>query len=106
MVQTFDANADQAQAHLLRRGELEWVTRGTYLGHQRSYLWLQIDDVLLPNHGWDPDAHAIDRDLGATIRMTPEDATHAADWARARGLRLDLVTNGARERAPRACSRP
>jgi hypothetical protein len=33
MVQTFDANADladQAQAHLLRRGQPEWVTRGTY----------------------------------------------------------------------------
>jgi hypothetical protein len=49
--QTFDANADQAQAHLLRRGQLEWVTRGTYLGHQRSYLLLQIDDVLLPTPG-------------------------------------------------------
>lgn len=29
------------------------------------------------------------------IRMTPEDATHAAAWARARGLRLDLVSNRA-----------
>jgi hypothetical protein len=71
------------------------VTRGGYLGHRRSYLSLQIDDVLLGNHGWDPAADAVDRNPGAMIRMTPEDATHAADWARARGLRLDLVSNGA-----------
>ena len=80
------------------------MTRGTYLGHQRSYLLLKIDNVVLPTPGWDPDAHAIDRDLGAMIRMTPEDATHGL--GRARGLRVDLVTNGARERAPPACSRP
>ena len=95
MVQTFDANAGQPQAHLLRPGQLAWVTRGGYLGHRRSYLSLQIDDVLLGNHGWDPAAHAVDRNPGAMVRMTAKDATHAADWARARGLRLGLVSNGA-----------
>jgi hypothetical protein len=95
MVQTFDANAGQPQAHLLRPGQLAWLTRGAYLGHRRSYLSLQIDDVLLGNHRWDPAAHAVDRDPGAIIRMTSQDATHAADWARARRLRLDLVSNGA-----------
>ena len=95
MVQTFDANAGQPQAHLLRPGQLAWVTLGRYLGHRRSYLSLQIAHVLLGNHGWDPAAHAVDRNLGAMIRMTANDATHAADWARARGLRLDLVSKGA-----------
>jgi len=95
MVQTFDANAAQMQAHLLRRGQLAWVTRGRYLGHQRHYLSLQIDDVLLPNHRWDPVSHAIDADASAMIRITPDDVTHAARWSRSRGLRLDLVCNGA-----------
>jgi hypothetical protein len=42
MVQTFDANAGQTQAYLLRGGQLGWLTRGRYLGHQRNYLSLQI----------------------------------------------------------------
>lgn len=51
MVQTFDASAGQPQAHLLRPGQLAWVTRGGYLGHRGRYLSLQIDDVVLGNHG-------------------------------------------------------
>ena len=95
MVQTFDANAGQIQAHLLRRGQLAWLTRGRYLGHERSYLPLQIDDVLLPNHGWNTGSKAIDVTRGALIRMTADDAHHAARWSRSRGVRLDLVCNGA-----------
>ena len=95
MVQTFDANPGQIQAHLLRRGQLSWLTRGRYLGHDRSYLPLQVDDVLLPNHGWDAACKTIDMTPGAMIRMTPDDADHAARWSRSRGLRLDLVCNGA-----------
>jgi hypothetical protein len=95
MVQSFDANAGQIQAHLLRRGQLAWLTRGRYLGHERSYLPLQIDDVLLPNHGWNAASKTVDVASGAMIRMTADDAHHAARWSRSRGLRLDLVCNGA-----------
>jgi hypothetical protein len=95
MVQTFDANAGQIQAQLLRRGQLEWLTRGRYLGHDRSYLPLHVDDVLLPNHGWDATAQTIDVTPDAMIRMTADDADHAAHWSRSRRLRLDLVCNGA-----------
>jgi hypothetical protein len=95
MVQTFDANAAQVQGQLLRRGQLAWLTRGRYLGHDRSYLPLQVDDVLLPNHGWNAASKTIDVTPGAMIRMTADDAHHAAVWSRARGLRLDLVCNGA-----------
>jgi hypothetical protein len=95
MVQTFDANPGQIQAHLLRRGQLAWLTRGRYLGHERNYLPLQIDDVLLPNHGWNPASKTIDVTPGAMIRMTADDAHHAAQWSRERGVRLDLVCNGA-----------
>jgi hypothetical protein len=95
MVQTFDANAGQIQAHLLRRDQLAWLTRGRYLGHERNYLPLQVDDVLLPNHGWNAASKTIDLTPRAMIRMTADDADHAARWSRSRGLRLDLVCNGA-----------
>ena len=95
MVQTFDANAGQIQAQLLRRGQLAWLTRGGYLGHERNYLPLQVDDVLLPNHGWNAATKTIDVTAGAMIRMTADDAHHAARWSQSCGLRLDLVCNGA-----------
>src|SRR3984957_15842816 len=82
MVQTFDANVGQIQAHLLRRGQLAWLTRGRDLGHERNYLPLQIDDVLLPNHGWNATSKTIDVTRGAMIRMTADDADHAAHWSR------------------------
>jgi hypothetical protein len=56
---------------------------------------LQIDDVLLPNHGWDAASHTIDMDPKAMIRMTPDDAARAARWSRSRDLRIYLVCNGA-----------
>jgi len=94
MVQTFAANAGQTQSQLLRHGQLAWVTRGRYLGYERNYMPLHIDDVLLPNHSWNVTRHATDRHTGALIRMTAGDAAHAADFARSRGLRLDLACNG------------
>jgi peptidoglycan/xylan/chitin deacetylase (PgdA/CDA1 family) len=94
MVQLFDANPAQTHGQVLRRGQLAWLTRGTYLGFERNYLPIQIDDVLLPNHSWDVEAHETDLSPEASIRMTAEDATRAANWSRARGLRLDLACNG------------
>ena len=85
----------KSRRQLLRRGQLAWLTRGRYLGHDRSYLPLQVDDVLLPNHGWNAASKTIDVTPGAMIRMTADDADHAARWSRSRGLRLDLVCNGA-----------
>ena len=95
MVQTFDANSGQVHGQLLRQGQLSWLTQGAYLGFQRNYLTLQVDDVLLPNHRWDPERHTTDRGTARTVRMTAEDAVRTANWSRARGLRLDLACNGA-----------
>ena len=33
---------------------LNWVTRGVFLGYQRSYLELDVDDVFLGDDKWDP----------------------------------------------------
>jgi hypothetical protein len=98
MVQMFDANVAQTQGQLLRSGQLAWLTRGTYVGLHRNYLSLHIDDVLLPNYVWNMDTHQSDLSPQAAIRMTAEDARRAASWSRSRGLRLDLVCNGAGSR--------
>jgi hypothetical protein len=95
MVQTFDANFAQAQGQLLRSGQLAWLTGGTYIGFERNYLSIQIDDVLARNHSWSVDKHESDRRPGSSLRMTAGDARHAAGWVRSRGVRLDLAYNGA-----------
>lgn len=94
MVQTFDGNQFQLHSWLLRHGELEWVTRGTFLGLQRNYLELQVDDVFLPDDSWDATTHTTNYDPAAAIRMTPADVTYLSNWSRANGIRLDMVFNG------------
>jgi hypothetical protein len=92
MVQTFDANSTQMHGHLLRQGLLAWLTREVHVGYQRNYLTVHVDDVLLPNHGWDPERHATGTGI---LRMTAKDASCAARWSREQGIRLDLACNGA-----------
>ncbi|MFL5864071.1 MAG: hypothetical protein ACJ780_25420 [Solirubrobacteraceae bacterium] len=94
MVALFAVNAAQGHAQLLRPGLLRWLTRGTYLGYERVYLPLHIDDVLLANGAWDTSRHGTDVSADACRRMAPADAAHAADWSRSRALQLDLVCNG------------
>ncbi|MGO9886041.1 MAG: hypothetical protein ACLPV4_23855, partial [Solirubrobacteraceae bacterium] len=52
MIQLFSANSAQVQGQLLLRGQIAWLTGGAYVGFDRNYLSVQIDDVLLPNHSW------------------------------------------------------
>ena len=95
MVQTFATNPLQSHTHLLRPGQLMWLTRGVHLGLERHYLSLHVDDVLLANPSWNVATHTSDHDPRTSIRMSAGDAAHSARWSRARGLRLDLVCNGA-----------
>jgi hypothetical protein len=94
LVQTVDGNQFQIHSELLRHGELGWVTRGTYLGDQRNYLEMQIDDVFLPDDIWDPTAHVTNYTPEAAVRMTPADVARAVAWSQSTGLRLDMVYNG------------
>ena len=41
---------------------LNWVTRGVFLGYQRNYLELQVDDLFLGDDAWDPATHTTDYD--------------------------------------------
>ncbi|MEA2148972.1 MAG: hypothetical protein QOD69_802 [Solirubrobacteraceae bacterium] len=91
MVCTVDGNAGMIHVQLLRHGMLRWVTRGVFLGQERHYLGLQVDDVFLSDDSWDP---AAARTVPGEIRMRPADVEAAVRWSRARGVRLDLGFNG------------
>jgi heparan sulfate-N-deacetylase len=52
MVVTVDSNENQLHAQILRHGMLSWVTRGVFLGYQRNYYEMQVDDVFLPDARW------------------------------------------------------
>ena len=77
MVMTVASNENQSQAQLLRHGELNWVTRGVFLGYQRNYLELQVDDLFLGDDAWDPTTHTTNYDPAAASRMTPADLAQA-----------------------------
>jgi hypothetical protein len=94
MVMTVASNENQSQAPLLRHGELNWVTRGVFLGYQRNYLELQVDDLFLGDDAWDPATHTTDYDPAKASRMTPADVAQAAAWSKARGVRIDFAFNG------------
>jgi hypothetical protein len=91
MVCTVDGNPAMIHVQLLRHGMLRWVTRGVYLGHQRHYLGLQVDDVFLSDDSWDPESA---RTVPVQIRMQREDVEAAVRWSRKRGMRLDMTFNG------------
>jgi hypothetical protein len=91
MVSTFDSNQYQLQNQLLRHGMLTWVTRGVYLGTERNYLTMHVDDVFLSSDRWDPNTHA--EDTVKTIRMTANEVYRTALWSAVNGFRLDMLFN-------------
>jgi len=94
MVMTVASNQNQSQAQLLRHGMLNWVTRGVFLGYQRNYLELQVDDLFLGDDAWDPATHTTNYDPAAASRMTPADVAQAVAWSKSRGVRIDFAFNG------------
>jgi IPT/TIG domain len=94
LVQTFDGNGGQLQSEMLRHGELNWVTRGVYLGDQRNYLAVNIDDVFLSDDSWSAATHTTDYNPADAIRMTPTDVDRAATWSKQNGITLGMLFNG------------
>jgi hypothetical protein len=94
MVMTVASNENQSHAQLLRHGLLNWVTRGVFLGYQRNYLELQVDDLFLGDDAWDPAAHATSYDPATASRMTTADLAQARAWSQTHGVRLDFAFNG------------
>ncbi|HEY6762193.1 MAG TPA: hypothetical protein VI318_22025 [Baekduia sp.] len=94
MVSTVAGNENQSDVQLLRHGELNWVTRGVFLGFQRNYLELQVDDLFLGDDAWDPTTHSTSFDPATASRMTPTDVTRAVQWSKDHGIRIDFAYNG------------
>ena len=116
MVSTVDNNQFQIHNNLLRHGMLNWVTRGYFLGHQRNYFEIQIDDIFLPDDRWSmtenktaidgptsaPDEYQCTTDptvptlpaCPPLIRMLPTDVDRAIAWQTANRLVMDMTFNG------------
>ena len=93
MVMTLASNQYQSHNQALRHGMLNWATRGVFLGYQRSYLELDVDDVFLGDDKWDATANVTNYDFENAIRMTAQDVTNAVAWQNRTGLRLNMVYN-------------
>jgi hypothetical protein len=94
LVETFNENANQLQAELLRHGALNWVTRGVYFGDQRNYYEANIDDNFLFDDSWNTTIHATDFTPTNAIREVPADVEYAANWAALNKFRIDMLFNG------------
>ena len=91
MVSTVDSNQYQLHSMLTRHGMLSWATRGVFLGYERNYMTVHVDDVFLSSDHWEPATHS-ETELNP-IRMTAKDVTRAKDWSIRNGFRLDLLIN-------------
>jgi hypothetical protein len=107
MVSTFSANQFQLHDQILRHALLGWVTGGVYIGRNRTFFSMDVDDVFLPDTKWDPatnqtpgDGTAVLPDVHGTFpgevdtRMLPSDATNLVAWQNSEGVKLNLLFNG------------
>jgi hypothetical protein len=94
MVESFNQNANQLQAELLRHGALDWATRGVYFGDQRNYYEAHIDDNFLSDDSWATTTHTTDYNPADAIREVPADVEYAAKWALENKFRIDMLFNG------------
>ncbi|GGV06687.1 hypothetical protein [Streptomyces spectabilis] len=102
LVVTFVYNQHQQQFKLLARGVVDWMTQGVRVGASRNHFAVHVDDVFGSDDRWDTELNCTPGDIDCPpgqgeqdgIRMTPEDAAHAAEWSERRGLPLDMAYNG------------
>jgi hypothetical protein len=101
LVMTFSANSAQQQFRLLAPGIVNWMTRGTHLGHHRNYLSVHVDDVLVGDNRWHvagnctPGEDCRNGETTTDIRMTPADVQRAVQWQADKNFTLDMVYNAA-----------
>lgn len=96
---TADSNPDLIHALSLGYGLINWVSKGMFLGQRRVYMNPQPDDVLIDDDIWDP---SVNRENGATYRITGTDFTDLVYWQNAfqnahptaGNLTLELPFNG------------
>jgi hypothetical protein len=96
MVATFSANQFQLHDALLRHELLSWVTGGVYIGLDRNYLSMDVDDIFLPDDKWNP---ATDTTPEGTapgqqdLRMSPADVDRLVAFQTANGVKLNMLFN-------------
>jgi hypothetical protein len=97
LVSTFSGNQFQLHNGLLRHGMLSWVTRGVYLGMDRSYLSMDVDDVFLPDDKWNPVTHTTPEDPATDqqdLRMTAGDVGRLITFQNANSVKFNMLFNG------------
>jgi hypothetical protein len=94
MVESFNENAFQLQAELLRHGALNWATRGVYFGDQRNYYEAHVDDNFLSDDSWSTPAHTTDYNPADALREGPTDVAYGAGWSQQNNFRIDMLFNG------------
>ena len=73
---------------LLSYGNINWLTRGAFLGERHVYLNPQNDDLLIDGDLWD--TKALTDTTGLTYRMTGADLTALVTWQN--GLKASATT--------------
>lgn len=107
---TFSSNEHLLQSHLLTYGLLRWASRGLFLGEQRHYLKLDIDDyfnasdIMLEDGTMSPDGFRMSGD-DAILMRTRTNALKA-EHPLASQFKLTLAYNGgdAGARVPANCT--
>lgn len=93
-------NQFQLHQRALAIGILDWLTRGVYLGQQRNYLTLHVDDIFLADARWIPEhdcTRGNDCPAGVTapdIAMNAQDAAFMSEWQTGSEFALSMVYNG------------
>ncbi|MEW9553884.1 hypothetical protein [Nonomuraea sp. NPDC050783] len=113
MALTFTSNQYLPQADLLTYGLFRWATRGLFLGEQRHYLNVDVDDWFSATDHLYPDGH-VESDPGYRVTRADalstynQQAAFTAANPLAAGFKLNLAYNGegADPASPATCSTP
>ncbi|MEA2128127.1 MAG: hypothetical protein QOJ85_1018, partial [Solirubrobacteraceae bacterium] len=100
---SFSGNENQLHTQILRHALLGWVTGGVYIGRDRSYFSMDIDDVFLPDTKWDPIGNTTPGDGSAVVpnqpaevglRMTAADLSTLLAYQTQQNIKFNLLFNG------------
>jgi len=78
---SFDYNQSELQWLVLAPSLIGWVTQNTYLGLDRNYTEMDIDDTFTPDNEWSVAVHDNDYSDADSGRMDAADVITAADWS-------------------------
>jgi hypothetical protein len=94
---TFSGNEFQVHSQILRHAMLSWVTGGVFIGRDRSYLTVDVDDVFLPDDRWNAATNTTPEEDAAgqqDLRMTPADVPRLIAFQNANNVKFNLLFNG------------